>query len=177
MSAAAFGQSLPGVPVSNLHAATSFAGLVRPRTAIVLPSSKVLPAAVVSAERRSFELINLKRAAAGLSPLDWNDDLASLARTHSDDMAVVKFFSHKGSDGSMIDVRADKHGLGEWSAIGENIAFVQGYLEPVEFAVERWMESPGHKNNLLGTRWKESAIGVAITEDGRYYFTQVFLLR
>ena len=133
--------------------------------------------AVVSIERQVFDLINKKRAAIGLVPLTWNDDLAAVARAHSQDMADQNFFSHRGSDGTMVDDRADKLGVRDWAAIGENIAFERGFDNAAEFAVERWMESPAHKQNLLDQRWKETGMGVAILPDGTYYFTQVFLLR
>jgi uncharacterized protein YkwD len=107
----------------------------------------------------------------------WNEQLSNLARVHSQDMAEQKFFSHRGSDGSMVDDRADKLGVANWSAIGENIAFLRGYDEAARSAVERWMESPAHKKNLLDKRWKETGMGVAILPDGTYYFTQVFILR
>ena len=68
-------------------------------------------------------------------------------------------------------------GIKNWSAIGENIAFTRGYADAASFAVDRWMESAGHRENLLDKRWNQSAIGVAILPDGTYYFTQVFLLR
>ncbi|HYJ90267.1 MAG TPA: CAP domain-containing protein [Pyrinomonadaceae bacterium] len=135
------------------------------------------PAAVSSAEREAFDLINQKRADAGLEPLRWSDELATIARKHSEDMAEFKFFSHRGTDGSMVDNRADKLGISNWSAIGENIAFNRGYTDAASFAVTSWMNSPAHRENLLNKRWKESAIGVAILPDGTYYFTQVFLLR
>jgi uncharacterized protein YkwD len=135
------------------------------------------PSTIASTEREVFALINKKRADAGLDALRWNDELAELARQHSDDMARFKYFSHRGNDGTMVDDRADKIGLGSWQAIGENIAFERGFDDAASFAVEQWMESPEHKRNLLDKRWKESGIGVAILPDGTYYFTQVFLLR
>jgi uncharacterized protein YkwD len=135
------------------------------------------PAAVAAAERDAFDLINKIRNDAGLESLIWNEQLANLARLHSQDMAEQKFFSHRGSDGSMVDNRADKLGLMNWSAIGENIAFLRGYDDAPKFAVERWMESPRHKENLLDKRWKETGMGVAILPDGTFYFTQVFILR
>jgi uncharacterized protein YkwD len=61
--------------------------------------------------------------------------------------------------------------------IGENIAYMRGYDDPATLAIEKWMESTAHRKNLLGSNWKESAVGVAITADGTYYMTQVFLLR
>lgn len=92
-------------------------------------------------------------------------------------MAEQGFFSHKGSDGTMVDDRADMLGLGRWQAIGENIAFLKGFDNPGEVAVEKWMQSTSHRRNVLASNWRESAVGVAVTGDGTYYFTQVFLLR
>ena len=128
-------------------------------------------------ERRVFSLLNAQRRTQGLSELEWSDDVAVVARMHSQNMADVKFFSHRGSDGSMVDDRADRVGLGSWRVIGENIAYMRGYDDPAALAVEKWMESTAHRKNLLGPNWKESAVGVSITADGTYYMTQVFLLR
>jgi uncharacterized protein YkwD len=77
----------------------------------------------------------------------------------------------------MVNDRADSFGISKWRAVGENIAYNRGYANPIEFAVDRWMHSPGHRENILNARWKESGIGIAITQDGAYYFTQVFLQR
>ena len=128
-------------------------------------------------ERKVFNVLNAVRQDQGLQKLEWNDDVAAVARMHSQNMANEKFFSHRGSDGSMVDDRADRVGLGTWRTIGENIAYMRGYDDPAALAVEKWMESTAHRKNLLGPNWKESAVGVAITSDGTYYLTQVFLLR
>lgn len=128
-------------------------------------------------EKQAFDLLNSQRAVKGLSPLKWDDDVARIARMHSENMAKYKFFSHTGLDGSLVDDRADRCGVSRWTAIGENIAYNRGYEKPVEFAVERWMQSTAHRENLLSDRWKESAVGVAVSNDGAYYFTQVFLVR
>lgn len=140
-------------------------------------ASKISGAVIFDLERRAFQLINEKRGEQNLPPLKWNDDVARVARLHSQNMAEYKFLSHTGTDGSMVNDRADRVGLSRWRAIGENIAYNRGYAQPIEFAVERWMLSPKHKTNLLNAQWQESAIGVAVTEDGTYYLTQVFLLR
>jgi len=126
-------------------------------------------------ERQVFVLLNAQRIAQGLKELEWNEEVAELARVHSQDMANEKFFSHRGSDGSMVDDRADRLGLGAWKAIGENIAFMRGFEDPSAVAVEKWMESTAHRKNLLTPNWTESAVGVVITADGTHYFTQVFL--
>jgi uncharacterized protein YkwD len=161
----------------------SVTATMRPRIISAGAETKTTNGAIVTAamiadcEQQAFHLINDKRRAQNLPPLKWNDDVARAARAHSQNMAEYKFLSHQGTDGSMVDDRADRVGLNKWRAIGENIAYNRGYAQPIEFAVESWMESPKHKQNLLDTRWQESAIGIAVTPDGTYYLTQVFLLR
>lgn len=128
-------------------------------------------------EKQAFNLLNSRRLEIGLVALEWNDDVARIARMHSENMAKYKFFSHTGLDGSMVNDRADLCGVSSWKAIGENIAYNRGYEKPVEFAVERWMLSSAHRENILNKRWTDSAVGVAMANDGAFYFTQVFLVR
>ena len=159
---------------------TRSATISRPRVFKPQPPKTVARVKTVNAltlERHAFELINRERSASGLDTLVWSDDAAKIARLHSENMATYNFFSHTGLDGLLVNDRADSFGVNKWSAIGENIAYNQGFENPVEFAVERWMQSPKHRDNLLSRRWKESGIGIAVTDDGTYYFTEVFLLR
>ncbi len=128
-------------------------------------------------ERKAFKFINEKRRDNGLTDLAWSEPAAKLARVHSENMAKYNFFSHKGVNGRMIDERAMDFGLEDWKSIGENIAFCKGFSNPADFVVQRWMLSDGHRRNLLNSTWKESAIGMAKSEDGRYYFTQVFIVK
>ena len=128
-------------------------------------------------EKLAFELINKERAAKNLEALIWKDDLARVARLHSQNMADGNFFNHRGLDGSMVNDRANSLGVRRWQAIGENIAFNQGYENPAEFAVECWMDSSAHRENLLNARWQETGVGIAVAANGAYYFTEVFLER
>jgi uncharacterized protein YkwD len=137
------------------------------------PGRDIAPA--YSVERTTFQLMNAERAANGLEPLAWNETLAEVARVHSQSMAANSYFSHRGIDGSMVDDRAAEFGVTNWLAIGENIAYMRGYDKPEAMAVEKWMNSPSHRRNVLSGHWKESAIGVALKSDGTYYFTQVFV--
>ena len=154
-------------------------GITRPRI-VEKPVAAVKSSVAVNnveVERLVFDLVNEKRVANGLEPLKWNDNIANSARQHSSNMAEYRFFSHKGLDSKMVSDRADANGVGKWRSIGENIAFNRGYQDPVTLTVQLWLDSPGHRRNMLSADWKESAIGVAVTEDGAYYFTQVFLVR
>jgi uncharacterized protein YkwD len=153
--------------------------LTRPRF-VVTRDSGVKASVIVNTaafEQTVFDLINQKRVESGDKPLLWSEALAVVARGHSQDMADHKYFSHRGLDNSMVSDRADRAGLLKWQAIGENIAFNRGYTDPLEKAVELWMGSTGHRQNLLDDHWRESAVGIAVASDGSYYFTQVFLLR
>jgi uncharacterized protein YkwD len=179
-SANAFAQKDRPEPIlfATVGGKNTDAGIVRERLAVASKeSSRPVSAAAASAERQAFELLNAVRQSNGLPLLRWNSQVAAVARVHSQDMARQKYFSHRGLDGSMVDDRADSMGLGQWRSIGENIAYLRGFQDPVKAAVDKWMHSPDHRRNLLADNWKESGIGIAITQDGTYYLTQVFLLR
>jgi uncharacterized protein YkwD len=148
------------------------AAVTRPRVVAARSSAH---ANTVSLERAAFNVLNQKRAESGLSPLAWNEQLAGVARLHSKNMAEFSFFSHKGLDGKMAAERANQMGLRQWRSIGENIAYSRGFQDPVAHAVRLWLDSPAHRQNLLDGNWKETAVGIAVAEDGSYYFTQVFL--
>jgi uncharacterized protein YkwD len=151
--------------------------LARPR--IVEIKAAAVKASVIvntaSVERIAFGILNQKRLEMGLQPLAWSDEIAVIARAHSQNMADFSFFSHRGLDSKMVSDRADANGLRKWRAIGENIAYNRGYKDPIEKAVQQWLDSAGHRRNLLDSSWKESAVGVAVAADGSYYFTQVFM--
>ena len=177
---AAFAQSEANIALDlrpGLSDNSALSGSTRGHFAADNGAVRVVPGVAAEIERQVFNLLNAERRSKGLPELEWNDEVAAVARLHSHNMADGKFFSHRGSDGSMVDDRADRLGLGAWRVIGENIAFMRGYEDPAALAVEKWMESTAHRKNLLAPNWKESAVGVAITEDGTYYMTQVFLLR
>ncbi|MEQ1764646.1 MAG: CAP domain-containing protein [Pyrinomonadaceae bacterium] len=128
-------------------------------------------------ESRAFELMNAQRLANGLRSLEWDEELIALARSHSESMAEGKYFSHKDPNGGFVDSRAAKLGIFNWMSIGENIAFMKGYDDPAAMAVEKWMQSTSHKKNILSGQWRDSAIGVAVADDGSIYFTQVFIAK
>ena len=172
-STVAFSQNGPAISLDL--AKVENPGSVRARIADTNGASKKITPADL--EREIFVRLNSTRQSNGLADLVWNDQVAAVARLHSQNMADKKFFSHRGSDGSMVDDRADRVGLGQWLTIGENIAYIRGYDDPAGLAVEKWMDSTAHRTNLLGKNWHQSAVGVAMTEDGTYYITQVFLHR
>ena len=129
-----------------------------------------------SLEQVVVDLINKQRAENSLPPLAWNPQVAEIARTHSKDMGWNNYFNHRGQDGRMVSDRAETSGI-EWHMIGENIAMVGGFNDPIQHVVEGWMNSPGHRKNILDPRWRETGVGIYISSTGTYYFTQVFLTK
>ncbi|MFD7701378.1 CAP domain-containing protein [Streptomyces caelestis] len=113
------------------------------------------------------ELVNAERAKAGCSPVKANPTLTEAAQDHSKDMAASGTMSHTGSDGSSPGDRITRAGY-SWSTYGENVAY--GYSTP-EQVMTGWMNSPGHKENILNCAFKE--IGVGLAQPGSYW-TQDF---
>jgi uncharacterized protein YkwD len=128
-------------------------------------------------ERRAFELINKARQEKGLSPLGWDSGLCRMARSHSEDMAQRRFFSHETPDGLRMNDRARSFGIEDFKLLAENIAANQGFDDPGAFAVEQWLRSPGHRANILNPRFEQSAIGVSVGADGTVFLTQEFITR
>ncbi|MFD6247643.1 CAP domain-containing protein [Streptomyces roseolus] len=121
-----------------------------------------------SAADQVLSLVNAERAKAGCGPLTANATLARAAQAHSDDMAARDFFDHTNPDGAGPGDRVTAAGY-PWSTYGENIAMGQRTPEQV---MEAWMNSPGHRANILNCDFKE--LGVGIHDGGGPYWTQVF---
>jgi hypothetical protein len=122
------------------------------------------------------ELTNAERAKAGLNPLTLNNQLVQAAQGHSDSMAADDFFSHTGVDGSDVSDRVQDTGY-QYSHAGENIAAGQKTAAEV---VQGWMDSPGHRANILNAEFTEIGIGYELLENDtgsvnyNHYWTQVF---
>ena len=127
-----------------------------------------------SLEKELFDLINAERRRMNLQQLEWDAEMLYLAREHSASMARNKFFSHQGTDGGMVDERARAAGINDWQGIGENITSSLNADDPVAVAMKCWLNSAAHYRNLLSEDWSRSGIGVAVSPEGKYYFTQVF---
>nr|WP_309227111.1 CAP domain-containing protein [Micromonospora thermarum] len=123
----------------------------------------------VSAQAREVvNLANAERAKAGCGALSIDDKLMTAAQRHSQDQADHQNMSHTGSDGSDPGDRIDRVGY-EWRTYGENVAWNQKTPAAV---MDAWMNSPGHRANILNCAFTE--IGVGIASSNGPYWTQVF---
>ena len=124
-------------------------------------------------ELEVFRLTNNERESLGIAPLQWHSSLASVARSHSEDMARNNFMSHTGSDGSSPFDRMSRAGI-SFSTAAENVA--AGYQTP-ESVVAGWMSSPGHRNNILNSGLTHLGVGYVYNSGSyyRHYWTQAFI--
>ena len=126
-------------------------------------------------EHEIFRLVNRERRKYHLGELEWDDNLAELARRYSEKMWRENFFSHFDPQGANVAERAQKAKIKNWSKIGENLFSVQGMNRFDAFAVKAWMESPTHRDNILDEEWTTSGIGISEADNGDIYITQVFI--
>jgi uncharacterized protein YkwD len=154
----------------------------------------------VKIENIVHELTNQERLNHGLSQLAIDPEITQIARGHSSDMAQREYFAHETPEGLSPSDRADQNGyscqkivgLKIYSGIAENI--FQGHLfdsyytingeitsyewnteeEIAKITVDGWMNSPGHRENILTKIFDREGIGVEITPDHKVYVTQNF---
>lgn len=142
--------------------------------AMIYPGQKLtIPTATAinSLENEVIRLTNVERTKRGLPALKSNWELSRCARYKSQDMINKNYFAHQsptyGSPFDMIESFGIKMASG-----GENIAM--GQRTPQE-VVAAWMNSPGHRGNILSTAYTQIGVGVAKSKSGSYYWTQMFI--
>ena len=126
-------------------------------------------------EAEVLRLTNIERINYGLHLLVWHDGVANAARAHSQDMSANNFLSHTGSDGSSLRDRFNTIYTGNttWQSLGENVA--RGQRTPYQ-VVRSWMNSPGHRANILNKDFYYLGVGFSHTTNCQfqYYWTQKF---
>lgn len=144
--------------------------------------------------------INDVRAQHGLATLAWDDLLAGIALEHSRDMAARDYFDHVSPEGKDFADRYREHGYNRTTRVGDVVyqggenLFLGNVVESYTYdrntgeilsysyftlenladtTVDGWMESPGHRENIL-TPFSREGIGVWVDDDGEVYITQNF---
>lgn len=108
-------------------------------------------------------LLNRRRDAAGLPDLQRNKKLQKAAQRHNDRMDGTGCFAHECPGEPALDARLDDYltgGLSRWG-IGENVAWGSGEYGTPEAIVEAWMNSPGHRANILSRSYRHIGIGIS----------------
>ena len=134
-------------------------GLATPPAADALTAAPV--AASASLADQVLALVNQQRSAAGVKPLRLNANLTAAAMTHSQDMALNDYLAHTGKDGSSPEARILASGYDAFTS-SENVA---GGLATPESVVQAWINSPGHRENILNPRLTDMGVGFYFLEN------------
>lgn len=126
--------------------------------------------AMSSDESRILQLVNAERSKNGAKSLSANSDCTKLARMKSQDMVNNNYFSHQSPTyGSPFDML--KSNNVSYMYAGENIAMNQS----AEAAFKAWMNSEGHRKNILNPNFTELGVGISSKGNGSYIYTQLFI--
>ena len=118
--------------------------------------------------------INAQRSANGLPPVARSSSLTRVARFHSNDMTANNFFSHDGSAGESFGARLDWICDESYSWSGEIIG--ANSTGSMAWMIELWMDSPGHRDIILGEAYTHAGVGYAYHPNSQYghYWTVDF---
>ncbi|MEU0137817.1 CAP domain-containing protein [Streptomyces sp. NPDC006296] len=158
-------------PARTASSAPATKAPAAPKTSSAAPSTKPTPStspAPVSARAAVLALVNEERAKVGCSPVTSSAPLTALAQDFSEDMAARDFFDHTDPDGATPWDRAAAAGVQGLG--GENIARGQADAQAV---MEAWMNSEGHRANILNCDYKTLGVGVHLGSGGPWW-TQDF---
>ena len=128
---------------------------------------------IAQMEAQVQQRINAIRQQHGLTPLRTNEKLARVARSYSKRMAEQRFFSHTSPSGDTMVDRVRSAGV-FYFMVGENLFMCTNIAQPVPASIEGWMNSPGHRANILRSEYRETGIGIW-RQGSTYYFTQLFM--
>lgn len=129
------------------------------------PAEKTPPATITSEENQVFQLVNQKRKENGFSELSYRNDIQNAANIRANE--IISTFSHTRPNGSSCFTAINVN----YYAIGENIASGQTSATEV---MNAWMNSPGHRANILGSQFSGMAVSV-VEYHGVRYWVQIFI--
>jgi uncharacterized protein YkwD len=127
----------------------------------------------------ALQLVNEERTSRQLKPLSLAYELMEAAQSHADDMLRRNYYSHHSPEGASVGDRFKAAGGDPWLLTAENIAKCEGCKPPVSEAYVRqmhegWMNSPGHRANILREGLTEFGYGLIIGEGEKLYAVQTF---
>jgi uncharacterized protein YkwD len=130
-------------------------------------------ATAATVQENVIALTNAERAKAGCPALRTDPALSTAAQRHSEDMAARNFMGHTGSDGSNFVTRIERAGYTRWTRAAENVA--AGHQTAAD-VVRGWMNSAGHRANILNCALRDIGVGHQFRQNTTYghYWTQDF---
>lgn len=149
---------------SSVIAVSAFAAAPVAAEAAACKGADAVPAATAHEAHATLCLLNQQRRAHGLRPLRLDGKLGRAARGHANDMVAKRYFAHESKSGATFSTRIKRTG---WTksrrsyTMGENIAWGGGELATPREIVRGWMNSAGHRANILAREFRFIGIGIA----------------
>ena len=142
-----------------------------------IPSDTRVVAAQMDLQQLALEMVNTDRSNQGLSPLAAHPILMQVAQLHAEDMLSRGYFSHTDPDGALPGYRVEIAG-GSFITVAENIFTISGpdadaNAETVQQFQTGWMDSPGHRTNILSPSYTHFGYGIVASGD-QVYGVQLF---
>ncbi len=139
------------------------------------PAPERASQSVAGLEQEILRLVNVERQRAGLTPLKHAPALVQPARRHSREMLELKYFSHTSPvrEHAEFTDRLRLAGVKDYGVAGENLAMRSRTPDLAAMLVQMWMDSPGHRANILEPRFRYLGVGVH-GDDRVVYATQLF---
>ncbi|MDD2181593.1 MAG: SafA/ExsA family spore coat assembly protein [Bacilli bacterium] len=135
------------------------------------PSTPSTPNDIRALENEVIRLVNIERARVGQPALTENNEVSRVARIKSNDFIENNYFSHNSPTYGTPFEMLRSFGI-NFSAAAENIARGQRTAAEV---MNSWMNSSGHRANILSSTYNQIGVGVARANDGTLYWTQIFI--
>lgn len=135
------------------------------------PTAPTSPSGVRALESEVIRLVNSERTRAGVPALTENSELSRVARIKSNDFIENNYFSHNSPTYGTPFEMLRSSGI-QYTAAAENIAKGQGTAQDV---MNTWMNSQGHRANILNSTYNQIGVGVARDDNGTLYWTQLFI--
>lgn len=133
---------------------------------------------IAAVARDVLEEVNRTRLANGRNRLVEDPALTRAAREHSEELAIRRTLDHTSTDPSRrtMTMRIEAVGV-TWYRAAENLANTSGSTSDLPSrTVKLWLNSEGHRRNLLEPAFTHTGVGVAIDERGIWYITQLYVL-
>ncbi len=142
------------------------AKLIKPGQKLTIPSQGTIS----DYEKEVARLVNVERSKRGLQKLTLNAQISKVARIKCRNMISKGYFSHTSPTYGSPFMMMENFGI-KFSSAGENIAY--GQKTPAE-VMKGWMDSPGHRANILSNTYTNIGVGQATSKTGVKYWTQMF---
>jgi uncharacterized protein YkwD len=162
--------ALAATPKETIQNKSAVLAAKSPST-VVKPQAPTVPSSGISTdEQKAFALLNADRTANGLQPLKLNTGLSALGENYAKDMINRGFFAHNNPEGQTPFDRMHQAGI-NYTYAGENLAINTS----VTAAQKAFMNSTGHRANILNKNYTEVGLGVQTNSKGSVYVVQEFI--